>query len=367
MSHELRTPLNAILGMASEMAQEISEEKIREKCGIIRDASYGLISSVNDILDFGQIEKGALALNLQPFSPSVILNRIAQTSERLAKAKGLQFEYENDITTGLELQGDANRLEQILNNVIGNASKFTQDGKIRLVVRHRIENGRAQVEIVVSDTGVGIAKQQLDAVFELFSQSTMDDKRKFGGFGIGLSIVKALVDLHQGQISLESEPGVGTTCIVQLSYDIVALGLPLSPNQKNAAPEGRHILIVEDNAMNQMVLKMMLKSRAEFTFAVAGNGQECLEMMAKENFDLILLDLQMPVMDGYEALSAIRGGALGPEHAEKPVIVITADATPESRERAFALGANEYMTKPVDKSTLFALIDKMGEWIRRAG
>nr|WP_223845581.1 hybrid sensor histidine kinase/response regulator [Flavobacterium selenitireducens] len=360
MSHELRTPLNAILGLASEMHEETDNDKIRFNCEVIRYASYGLISSVNDILDFSRIEKGELRLDRIEFEIQDILEKLSGTMRKQIQDKGLSFTFSSNVEAGTSVFGDPVRLEQMVYNLLVNACKFTAEGSVHFGVEAQIEGQKMSLSISVSDTGIGIAKEKLESVFGLFSQSNFDNKRKFGGFGIGLSIVKSLVDLHSGKISLESQLDKGTTCRLQLDYEIASQALkPVSslPESNEKAYEGKNVLIVEDNAMNQMVIKMILKGLKGLTFAVANDGSECLEMMKEQQFDLVLMDLQMPVMDGYEATQAIRAGETGALNSAIPIIVVTADITPETRERVFTLGANDYLTKPVDKKLLYGKID----------
>ncbi len=360
MSHELRTPLNAILGLASEMREETDNEKIRFNCEIIRYASYGLISSVNDILDFSRIEKGELRLDRTEFRIAEIFDKLRGTIRKQVQDKGLEFDFSTNIDESISVYGDSVRLEQMLYNLLGNACKFTSEGQVSFRIDGKVVDQNLKLKIVISDTGAGIPKKKLESVFGLFSQSNFDNKRKFGGFGIGLSIVKALVDLHGGKIALESEVEKGTTCVVTLDYDIAAI---IAKPVEEVKPveklySDKNVLIVEDNAMNQMVIKMMLKTLG-VQFAVAADGSECLEKMKQEKFDLVLMDLQMPVMDGYEATEAIRAGETGKLNTNIPIIVVTADTTLESKDRVFELGVNDYITKPIDKKLLYEKIDNI--------
>ncbi|RZJ71795.1 hybrid sensor histidine kinase/response regulator [Flavobacterium sp.] len=360
MSHELRTPLNAILGLASQMHEETDSEKIRYNCEIIRYASYGLISSVNDILDFSRIEKGELRLDRTEFRIQEVFDKLRGTMRKQIQDKGVNFEFASNIDTGISVFGDAVRLEQMLYNLLGNACKFTSEGQISFRIEGKVVDQNLKLKIIIADTGAGIPKKKLESVFGLFSQSNFDNKRKFGGFGIGLSIVKSLVDLHEGKIALESEVDKGTTCIITLDYDIAAIAAIAVEETKPLEKiySDKNILIVEDNAMNQMVIKMMLKTLG-VQFSVAADGSECLEKMKQEKFDLVLMDLQMPVMDGYEATEAIRAGKTGELNTQIPIIVVTADTTLESKDRVFELGVNDYITKPIDKKLLYEKIDNI--------
>jgi signal transduction histidine kinase/CheY-like chemotaxis protein len=361
MSHELRTPLNAILGLASIMETETNPEKIRENCEIIKYASHGLISSVNDILDFSKIEKGELKLESLNFKIFDVLEKIKIGTQKQAEDKGLTFEFETNITPAITITGDPIRLEQIIYNLISNAIKFTPNGRVVLHAFSKIEDNLMRLDITIKDSGIGIPKEKLAAVFGLFSQTQLDNKRKYGGFGIGLSVVKALVDLHNGAIKLESKIDNGTTCFVSMVYPVIAE----IDKVKNLFPTdhynllGKHVLVVEDNQMNQMVLKMLFRKWENTNVSFANDGAEGLLALKNNEIDVVLMDLQMPVMDGYEAIMAIRNGETGAKNQNIPIIVLTADVTDESKERIYNLGANDYMTKPVDQQLLYEKVTEL--------
>ena len=361
MSHELRTPLNAILGLASLMENESGDEKIKENCEMIRYASHGLISSVNDILDFSKIEKGELKLEATNFKVYEVLEKIKTGTQKQAEDKGLTFEFESNIFPEITTIGDPVRLEQIIHNLLSNALKFTLNGTITLQAFSKIENDKMYLDLSIKDTGIGIAKEKLSSVFGLFSQTELNNKRKYGGFGIGLSIVKALVDLHHAKIELESKLDHGTSFLVSLTYPIIA-----SPEKnKNNFPTdcndllGKHILVVEDNPMNQMVIKMILKRWENTVVTMANDGAESLKLLKENKIDIVLMDLQMPIMDGYEAIAAIRNGDAGAHYINLPIIALTADVNAASKERVFLLGANDYMTKPVDQKLLYQKVTEL--------
>jgi signal transduction histidine kinase/CheY-like chemotaxis protein len=358
MSHELRTPLNAIVGLADLMEQESADPKLRANCEIIKYTSHSLISSVTDILDYSKIEKGEMVLEQVQFDPHQITHKIAQSTEKQCADKGIQFRFSSSLCARRKLIGDPLRLEQIIYNVISNAVKFTSEGKVSFDIKTREVNDRQEMRILISDTGVGIPAEKLDAVFHLFAQTDFDNKRKYGGFGIGLSIVKALTDLHGGEINIDSTVNFGTKCEILLSYPIDTEEVPVL----NKFPLeyfdllNSHVLIVEDNPMNQMIIKMMMRDWANTTIHIANNGQECLDLMKQQQMDIVLMDLQMPVMDGYEATQAIKEGQLGVDNAAVPVIVITADTTAASKERIMEIGADDYMNKPIEKELLYEKI-----------
>lgn len=355
MSHELRTPLNAILGTTGIMMDEATNDAVKAQCEIIKDASVTLISSVNDILDFSMIERGELKLETSPFKVHETLLKMSNRAGRKAKDNGLDYTFTHLFNTDVTVAGDSNRLEQIVYNILSNAVKFTTAGSVTFRAEGLAENGRFYLHLKFEDTGVGISKEKLAAGFELFSQSMLDNKRRFGGFGIGLCVVNALVNMHAGSFHIQSEPGKGTTCTIKLSYPLVNVEetMPVLPAEISTIPAlQKHILVVEDNPINQTVIKMILKKWDNITASFANDGSEALTVLRTEYVDLILLDLQMPVMDGYETLTAIRKGEAGEQHTAVPVIVLTADTIDSAKERVFALGANDFMTKPLDKNLL---------------
>ncbi|WP_051189539.1 hybrid sensor histidine kinase/response regulator [Daejeonella oryzae] len=362
MSHELRTPLNAILGMTIMIESEIDDPKIKANCGIIKQASNSLISSVNDILDFSQIERGDLKLDRIKFRPHSIIQKVNEKFKTQALSNGIDFNFSSALAENASVIGDPLRLEQILNNILSNALKFTPQGIVRFSVEtQNHEDNEISLNFIISDTGIGIAPEKLDSVFEMFSQININNKRKFGGFGIGLCVVKALVDLHEGKIELESKPNEGTVCCISLDY-------VLAPEEKkpvNLFPvdecdlSDKHILVVEDNQMNQMVIKMILKKWKNTRVSFANDGLESLEILRTTDIDIVLMDLQMPVMDGYEATEAIRNGTAGESNRQIPIIVLTADVLESTKDRVFELGVNDYMTKPLDAKLLYQKVTSL--------
>ncbi|MFN3996568.1 7TM diverse intracellular signaling domain-containing protein [Algoriphagus sp.] len=360
MSHELRTPLNAILGLSQSIMSEITDEKIRENLEVIKYSSISLLSSIDDILDYSKIEKGELNLENKPFDLQKSLTEIKSLAYQQAKDKGLTFTYEENIALPKRPIGDVGRFSQILNNILNNAIKFTPAGKVKLQVTNLIDAGESQIlTFLISDTGVGIKPEKLDRIFESFIQEQIDDKRKFGGFGLGLCIVKALTDLYGGNISIQSELGIGTTVEIKLPFQ-KAEEEPLELIKKDSEGllRGKSILVVEDNPVNQLVMKSILRKWKGITFDFAGHGIEGLEKLNSKSFDLILMDLQMPEMDGYEATEAIRMGQGGSQHTNIPIIAVTADTTEKSKVRANAVGMDDYMTKPVDAEILLEKVLK---------
>jgi signal transduction histidine kinase/ActR/RegA family two-component response regulator len=362
ISHELRTPLNAIMNLIDSISSEVEDEKIKKNCQVIKYSSHGLLSSVNDILDFSKIEKNELKLENAAFNPLQLLERIARNAEIRAEDKGLEFHYTKRDGFPALLMGDENRLSQVVNNVLSNAIKFTSEGFVKFEIETQIkESNKASLIITVTDSGVGIPKEKLDSIFDSFSQNSIDNKRKFGGLGLGLYIVKTIVDMQNGDILMNSYVGKGTSCKITIDFDVV------QQKKLEAVPTeavvydlgGKTILVVEDNSMNQMVIKMITKKWLNTTVIYANNGQEGLDAFKTNAIDVVLMDLQMPVMDGYEATIAIRNGEVGQENANIPIIALTADVMESTKLRVVEIGMNHYLTKPINKETLFQVIKNL--------
>ncbi len=363
MSHELRTPLNAIMSMAAELSRGAMDNETRKNAEVIKYASIGLLSSVNDILDFSQIEKGQLNLDIIQFEPRKMLNVIEKNAQQQTQEKGLKLIFTIDEELPNELLGDPLRLAQIINNVLNNAIKFTLEGFVHfdLQVQKNAGGTKASVEINISDSGVGIPESKIETIFNLFTQERIDDKRKFGGVGLGLSIVKSLVDLHKGQIEITSKQHVGTQCKILLDYEIPLVKTETTTYLKKDFKESGNIsiLVVEDNPINQMVIKIIAKNWDDCEVQFANNGEEGLKILAKDDFDIVLMDLQMPVMDGYETTLSIRNGSCGVHKINIPIIAITADVMETTRQRVFTIGMDDYMSKPVDAELLRSKILKL--------
>ena len=358
MSHELRTPLNAILGLTGSMEHETTDAGVKRGCGEIRNAAFSLMSSVNDIMDFSKIEKGEIRLEKVRFSPITVLERLRENYRQQALTKGLAFHFSSTIDESVVLWGDPGRLEQMINNVLSNAVKFTASGSVWFNVTTEERDSELTLIISIRDSGIGISPDKLESVFDMFSQADISDKRRFGGFGIGLCVVKALVNLHGGSIELHSDEGRGTECVMRLEYTVAPPEVKLINrySQEDYDLLGARILVVEDNPMNQMVLKMMMRKWQGTTVSFSNNGAESLDALRSGSIDIILMDLQMPVMDGYDATAAIRRGEAGTANSDIPIIVVTADVMETTRERIMDLGADDFTTKPIDEQVLYEKI-----------
>lgn len=364
LSHELRTPLNAIMGLADSMSLETENQKVKNTSNVIKASSVRLLHLIDDILDFSKIEKGELSLEKEVFDPLALLEEVQLNYKNKAEEKGLLFTFSiKNQVSGLVL-GDANRLAQMVNNILDNAVKFTLEGKVRVELEtFKGGDERMELSLRVSDTGIGIPKEKMETIFDSLTQESIDNKRKYGGLGLGLYIIKVLVDMHQGKIKMESNQGSGTTCTLKLSY-------PLAPKpeaRENHFPRegydllGSSILIVEDDPINQMVLRMILKKWKGTEIGFANNGAEGLEKLKEASFDLVLMDLQMPVMDGYEACIAIRKGDAGWENKDIPIIAVTADVMESTKERVKEIGMDDYLSKPVHKDRLYVKMIRLLE------
>ncbi|WP_318309743.1 7TM diverse intracellular signaling domain-containing protein [Flagellimonas crocea] len=363
ISHELRTPLNLIMGVATSLQENKEEENLEEKCKMLLSSSKNLLGYIEDILDFTVIEKGDQELKEVPFDLKSTLTKVINNQEKKAIVKGLDFKAKVSSTLPARIVGDKAKLVQILNHLLDNAIKFTNQGGVDIHVEcTKKDNGRANLQFTIKDTGIGISKEKMSTVFESFTKKSFMDKREFSGLGLGLYIVKTYVDLQNGTVLLKENTGQGTICELQLGFEIdqdEALSTEESIKENWAEKIGAsEVLLVEDNKMNQTVVKLLFKKNwASANITIANHGKEALEILKEKTFDCILMDLQMPEMDGFETTSLIRGGKA---HCtpQIPIIVLTADNTSATRKKIFELGANDLVTKPVNGPLLFS---KMGK------
>ncbi|MFV5698040.1 7TM diverse intracellular signaling domain-containing protein [Flavobacterium sp. ZT3R17] len=362
ISHELRTPLNAIMNLIDSISSEVQDDKIRKNCQIIKYSSHSLLSSVNDILDFSKIEKRELRLENNQFDPVQVLEHLKNNAINIAKDKGLGFQFSKSDTIPDFLIGDVTRLVQVVNNVLNNAIKFTATGFVKFSIDAELKpNNKASLILTVSDSGVGISKDKMNSIFDSFSQNNIDNKRKFGGLGLGLYIVKTLVDMQNGTVLMDSKVNEGTTCKITIDFDVAeqqkVKEVVIEPIVYDL--EGKSILVVEDNPINQMVIKMITKKWLNTTVVYVNNGQECLDAFKTNQFDIILMDLQMPIMDGYEATIAIRNGEAGAHNSNIPIIAVTADVMETTKQRVKEIGINDYLSKPIKKEVLFQVVKNL--------
>ncbi len=362
ISHELRTPLNLIMGVTTSLQENKEEEDLEEKCKMILSSSKNLLGYIEDILDFTVIEKGDQELKEVPFDLKSTLTKIVNTQEKKAQLKNLEFTTHISDSLPARIIGDKGKLVQILNHILDNAIKFTNQGTVALQIDCKKNKDKTTITFTISDTGIGISKEKMSTIFESFTKKSFMDKREFSGLGLGLYIVKTYVDLQNGQVQFRNNQQQGTVCELNLSFEIDEDMALVNEEQTIASFDKKlgtsDILLVEDNKMNQTVVKLLFKKNwGGINLTIANHGKEALELMKTKTFDFILMDLQMPEMDGFETTSIIRSGeALCP--ADIPIIVLTADNTSTTRKKIFELGANDLVTKPVNGPLLFSKMNK---------
>lgn len=363
ISHEIRTPINGIAGMATLLSQNPSREEQVTYLNAIKSAADNLKVIINDILDLASIESGKLKFEKIGFSIKDLLSSMLDTFSVQAMEKGVQLKLSIDPDADQIVIGDPVRLNQVLINLVSNALKFTHSGSIRLACSVSTKDRRrAYFKFEVHDTGIGIPKEKLSTIFESFSQADASVTRKYGGTGLGLTIAKQLVDLQQGKISVASEEDKGSTFTVIIPYllgsmeTIAESSLQAKGSQKfRSSLKNLSVLLVEDNDINRLYASSILKTW-ECDLAMAENGYVALEKIKNGKFDIVLMDLQMPVMDGYEATKAIR--MQDPPKNKVPIIALTANATRNEIERCLSSGMDDCIPKPFTPEDLFRILVK---------
>jgi len=360
MSHEIRTPLNEVIGITNLLLQGKPREDQMDFIRTLKFSGNHLLTLVNDVLDYNKMESGKIVFEQTQFNLSQFLDEIMRSYSFRSKAKNLDFEIKKEDGLPEEVIGDQIRLNQILSNLLSNALKFTKSGSIKVAVREIERKGKQiRLEFTVADTGIGIAKDKHSVIFESFMQATEDTTRHFGGTGLGLAICKKLIEFQGGTISLESEPEKGSTFKFVISFGITERGIikqPVEPAENFTGLEGKKILVAEDNKINFFVANKFLLSWG-IVVTHAENGQLALEALEKENYDLILMDLHMPVMDGIEATRIIRNSD-NMKIKNIPIVALTAAIMSESHDKIDDLNINDYVLKPFKPHDLFERIKK---------
>jgi len=357
MSHEIRTPMNAILGFTDLMQKTELNKTQSDYTNAIKTSGSNLLNIINDILDFSKIEAGKLMIEKISFNISALVDSLRVMFSEKARQKNIEFEVLLDPNIPEMIFGDPTRLTQILVNLTNNAIKFTESGSVKLSCELKsLEHNIAQVVFRVKDTGIGIDAEKLETIFERFNQGNKETTRKYGGTGLGLSIVKDLVELQNGEIRVKSKHGAGSEFIVTISYPIsYESGTKTSENfQTEFAPISANqlsVLLAEDNELNQKLAKTYLQGFG-LSVDVAENGLVALEKMRHKKFDLVLMDIQMPLLDGYHTAQKIRSEL----KQNMPIIAMTAHIMNGEKEKCISYGMNDYISKPFKEADLYAIV-----------
>lgn len=353
MSHEIRTPLNGVLGMTQAMSMGDLREPQRERLDVVRESAVALLALLNDVLDLSKIEAGKLDLEEIDFDLGEVLRGAHQAFTAFANKKGLSFSLDAAAAEGV-YRGDPTRVRQILYNLLSNAVKFTEQGEIRVLAEH----AGTGLRILVADTGPGIAPDKVERLFAKFTQADASTTRRYGGTGLGLSICRQLAELMGGTITVESEVGAGTRFLVSLPLarvDGPRGAAPMVPPEPAAIERPMKVLAAEDNSVNQLVLKTLLHHLGVSPVVVA-DGAAAVQAWEAESWDLILMDVQMPVLDGVAATRTIRARELETGRPATPIFALSANAMAHQVAGYVEAGMDGHVAKPIEVARLFEVI-----------
>ena len=359
MSHELRTPMNGVLGMLQLLETTTLSEEQTEYTAVAIESTGHLLKVINDILDFSRIERTNLELEHIEFNLGELIGSCVQSFQHLASQRGLSLQLQ--LPAGMEqlhVVGDPTRIRQILLNLVGNALKFTEQGSVRIAPRWQVlDRQLIWLACAVHDTGIGIDSERLETMFVAFQQADSSISRRYGGTGLGLSIARTLAERMGGTLRGESHPGQGSTFTLEMPLALALQQAPRLPNQNSqgeAAGQGRRILLVEDNPVNQTVIEAMLRSLG-FEVHIAVDGAQAVSQVARQRFAATLMDCRLPIIDGYEATRRIRQL---PQAGAMPIIALTANALQGDRERCLNAGMNDYLAKPFKRTDLQQILQR---------
>lgn len=360
VSHEIRTPLNAIIGLTDLIIEgENLSEKQMENMKSIKYSSDHLLGVINDVLDFSKLEAGKVELENTEFDLYTLISESIKTFEFKVKEKNITINSEIDTTIPPVLKGDPSRLRQVLLNLISNAVKFTSEGHIDVQVKLlKLNTEKTELRFSVSDTGIGIPEDKQKELFQNFTQASSDTARKYGGTGLGLSICKKIIELQNGEIGLKSIKGMGSTFWFTLSFDVSDRSFMPDMSkvgQRIRDLKGIRILLVEDDQMNQYVMKQII-GKWQAAMEIAHNGLEALTKLEKNEYDVVLMDLHMPELNGYETARLIREKKAKVINPEVPILALTADVTTETRQKVKEAGMNDFITKPSEQDIMYEKI-----------
>ncbi len=359
MSHEIRTPMNAMLGFTNLLHKTKLDANQQQYIENIQASGEKLLAIVNDILDLSKIEAGMMRIEPAPFSLRALLHSVETMFSERVKQKQLYLHFFVGENIPDTLEGDSVRLTQVLVNLLSNAVKFTLTGGINVLVKSiELNDDEVRLRFSVKDTGIGIATEKQQTIFERFQQAEADTTRRYGGTGLGLSIAKQIIDLQNGTITVTSEVGKGTEFVFELTYNIskqqaeIAKKVSLEQKKENLAGKIK-ALIAEDNVMNQQLMKHLM-TNWKFDFDIVNNGKEALARLQSKQYDIVLMDIQMPETDGYTATKTLRNEL----NLSVPVIAMTAHAMAGEKEKCISYGMNDYISKPINESELYDIILK---------